>query len=317
MNEALPAADQPTRTVLAWVSAADAVAASAAELAGGWRVRRVGELRAMQLAVARDRPDVLLVDLTDLPDDPHRCLRTLRADFKVAGVPLVALVPEPLSAAELVAFGDLVDDYVRQPWSAGELAHRLEWAVARHGERNAMAAVTGLPGFGRARQDLQERLAAGRPFGYCRLDLDGFAAFNEIYGHPRGDQLIAMFAATLRRVAADLAPPPFVGHLDGDDFVLTCAADQARPACRDVADMFEADSLTLYDEAERVRGTMQVTDRRGVQHDIPLVTVSAGVATNEHRHFANTHQVLAVADEMLVFAKQSAGSSVGVDRRKA
>lgn len=315
MNEDLTAGRSP-RTVLTWLS--DEVAAAVtAELASSWRSRQVVEAPALQLAVARDRPDALLIDVDELAGEPRRQLQSLRADFRAAGVPLVLLVPVEFDMTELAGLGDVVDDYVRRPWSDGELRGRLTWAVARHAERNAMAGVTGLPGTGRAAQELQRRLSVSGTFAYCCLDLDGFAAYNEIYGYERGDQLIRMFAATLRRVAADLNPHPFVGHLAGDDFVLICAAEQARPACRDVADMFEADSITLYDEAERERGSMQVTDRRGVRHEIPLVSVSAGVATNEHRHFSSPHQVLAVAQEMLLFAKRSTGSSVGVDRRKA
>lgn len=296
----------------------DAVAAAVErELTAAWRVRRTADLPALRQAVARERPDVVLVDAAELGEEPHRAAASLRADFRTAGLPLVAVVPATTSVAALLELGDVVDDFVSVPAPAGELGRRLAWSVRRNADVNPMAAFTGLPGLLRARQELLRRMTTGEVFAYCHLDLDGFAAFNQVYGYDRGDQLILALAATLRRVSADLAPEPFIGHVSGDDFVLICDADQARPACRDVADMFEADSLRLYDDAERARGALEVVDRRGHRHEVPLTTVSVGVATNEHRAFDSAHHVASIALEMLVFAKRSRGSSVGVDRRKA
>lgn len=300
----------------------DAVAAAVdAELAEAWRVRRMADLGALRQAVARERPDVVLVDAGELGDEPHRAAASLRADFRTAGLPLVAVVPAATPVASLLELADVVDDYVTVPGPpadfAGELARRLAWAVRRNADVNPMAAFTGLPGLLRARQELVRRMTSGEVFAYCHLDLDGFAAFNKVYGYPRGDQLILALAATLRRVSADLTPEPFIGHVAGDDFLLVCAAELARPACRDVADMFEADSLRLYDDEERARGALEIVDRTGHTHQVPLVTVSVGVATNEHRTFESAHHVASIAQEMLAFAKRSEGSSVGVDRRKA
>ncbi|MQA80814.1 MAG: diguanylate cyclase [Streptosporangiales bacterium] len=295
----------------------ETAAAVTAELApDGYRVSRVTDLHALRSAVARERSAIAVVDLAGSGGDLRQVLRELRGDHRTARVPLLVLVPALPTSEELLPFGGIADDYVVRPWTPGELRTRLAWVVRRGGDLSPMAALTGLPGSALAREELTRRLSSGETFAYCRLDLDGFAAFNEVYGYGRGDQLILVLAAALRRVTADLSEQPFVAHVDGGDFVLICAAEQARPACRDIADMFEADSEQLYDEGERVRGALRVVDRRGHAHDVPFVTVSAGVATNEHRTFAGPHQVADVSREMLAFAKRSTGSSIGVDRRK-
>lgn len=305
----------PAPVVVVHVVDDETAAELTAELAG-YRISRVTDLQALRSAVLRDGPTAAVVDLAGTGGDPAQVLRELRGDHRTARVPLLVLLPAPPTPDELLPFGGLVDDYVLRPWTPGELRTRLAWVVRRGGDVSPMAALTGLPGSARARVELTRRLSTGETFAYCRLDLDGFAAYNAVYGHGRGDQLVLALAAALRRVTADLAEQPFVAHVGGDDFVLICAADQARPACRDIADMFEADSEQLYDEAERVRGALRMVDRRGGEHDVPFVTVSAGVATNEHRTFAGPYQVADVAHEMLAFAKRSRGSSIGVDRRK-
>lgn len=302
---------------VAHVADDEVAAAVAAELsADGYRVARVSDLQALRSAVARERSATAVVDLVGSGGDLGEVLRELRGDHRTARVPVLVLLPAPPTSGELLPLGGIADDFVVTPWTPGELCTRLAWVAGRSGDLSPMAALTGLPGPSRAREELTRRLSSGETFAYCRLDLDGFAAFNAVYGYDRGDQLILALAAALRRVTADLSEQPFVAHVDGDDFLLICAADQARPACRDIADMFEADSEQLYDEAERTRGALRVVDRRGQAHDVPFVTVSAGIATNEHRTFADPHQVADVSREMLAFAKRSSGSSIGVDRRK-
>jgi hypothetical protein len=52
-----------------------------------------------------------------------------------------------------------------------------------------------------------------------------------------------------------------------------------------------------------------------VEQDIPLVSVSVGIATTAKRGFAHYGEAVAVATEMKQFAKRQAGSSYAVDRR--
>ena len=56
-------------------------------------------------------------------------------------------------------------------------------------------------------------------------------------------------------------------------------------------------------------------DRKGVEQDIPLVSVSVGIATTSKRAFAHYGEAVAVATEMKQFAKRDGGSSYAVDRR--
>ena len=79
-------------------------------------------------------------------------------------------------------------------WSGGcETSHEALWALARRDE---------LTGVGNYRA-LHERLAAeisrhrrhGREFALILLDLDGFKAVNERFGHLEGDRLLAEIGA--------------------------------------------------------------------------------------------------------------------------
>lgn len=305
-------------TVLCLVE--DDVAAEAVhhELAAvGVRVRRIGDVRQLVQEAARDRSTALVIDSSGDHDGGLARVREVRGDFKLAGLPLVVLTPPELPVSVLASLGDVADDYLPVPWAPGALWTRLAWVALRNAELSPMATLTGLPGLMRLGQELDRWMESGEIFAYCRLDLDRFAAFNQVYGYPLGDELIQTLAATLRRIAADLSPAPFVAHLGGDDFVLLCASAGARPACRDAADMFAADTLQRYADGDRERGAFELTDRRGVVSQVPLVTVSAGVATNGYRTFTDRRQVAAVAGEMLVFAKKGDTANIAVDRRRS
>lgn len=304
-------------TVLCLVDDDAAAEAVHRELAAvGVRVRRVGDVQQLVQESARDRSTALVIDSDDHDVSLTR-VRGVRGDFKLAGLPLVVLTPPDLPMSDLASLGDVADDYLPVPWAPGALWTRLAWVALRNAELSPMAALTGLPGLMRLGQELDRWMESGETFAYCRLDLDRFGAFNQVYGYALGDELIQTLAATLRRIAADLSPAPFVAHLGGDDFVLLCTAGDARPACRDAADMFASDTLQHYADADRERGTFEVTDRRGVVSRVPLVTVSAGVATNEYRTFTDRRQVAAVAGEMLAFAKKGETANIAVDRRRS
>src|SRR5881409_1303447 len=55
--------------------------------------------------------------------------------------------------------------------------------------------------------------------------------------------------------------------------------------------------------------------RRGQLHRVPLMTLSIGIVTNQHRRFAHPAQVSELATEMKSYAKTQPGSVFVVDRR--
>ena len=66
---------------------------------------------------------------------------------------------------------------------------------------------------------------------------------------------------------------------------------------------------------DRERGYFLGHDRRGEEYRVPLMTLSIGVVTNEHRRFTHTAQISELATEMKTYAKTLPGSLYAVDRR--
>jgi diguanylate cyclase (GGDEF)-like protein len=73
-------------------------------------------------------------------------------------------------------------------------------------------------GFGeRLRAELARAAGDGTPVGLVLLDLEGFKAVNDTYGHPAGDELLVWTTRALHRL---LRPADGVARLGGDEFAL-------------------------------------------------------------------------------------------------
>ena len=107
----------------------------------------------------------------------------------------------------------------------------VAWQQALHSERLGYLALhdqlTGLPNrallLDRLEQALARRHARERPgaggIAVALLDLDGFKAVNDTYGHATGDQLLQ---AVAERFTAAVRPDDTIARFGGDEFALLC-----------------------------------------------------------------------------------------------
>lgn len=95
-----------------------------------------------------------------------------------------------------------------------QLLHTLQWRVGHD-------VLTGLPNRAYLSELLNQALAFSRrediPLAVCMLDLDGFKAVNDGYGHATGDLLLVEVAQRLKGI---LRGGDAVARLSGDEFVL-------------------------------------------------------------------------------------------------
>src|SRR6476661_3163956 len=98
-------------------------------------------------------------------------------------------------------------------------------------------ALTGLRNRRALMRDLEERLEAGTPSLLALFDLDGFKAYNDAFGHPAGDALLARLG---RKLAAFAGPGGGAYRMGGDEFCVLLDAGatdiQARTAAAALAD---------------------------------------------------------------------------------
>ncbi|MEO0436537.1 MAG: histidine kinase N-terminal 7TM domain-containing protein [Pseudomonadota bacterium] len=133
---------------------------------------------------------------------------------------------------------------------------------------------------------LNDRLESA-PMALLFLDLDGFKAVNDQYGHRVGDQVLI---ETARRIENLLRPGDYVGRLGGDEFVI--ALDRAG---RGVAEALVDRLRRSFEQAFQELG-------HGVENPVVVsASVGAAVWPEEGR---NLDELLEVADQRMYRSKR-------------
>jgi diguanylate cyclase (GGDEF)-like protein len=286
--------------------------------AAGYGVRVANDgVRALDMA-RDDCPELVLADVMMPNMDGFELTRQLRQDSRTASVSVIMLTARGLSADKLEGFSVGADDYIVKPFDTPELLARIRGVLRRAKEMRQQSPLTGLPGNVRIEEEIEQRVRAGAEFAILYADLDYFKAFNDHYGFMRGDQVIQFTARLIQDTASgDGGPDTFVGHVGGDDFVVVCEAGEAEEVAELIVRRFDAAVPDLYDDDDRERGWIAVTNRRGEVQQFPFLSISIGIATTSRRSFGHFAEAVAIATEMKTYTKATPGSSWAVDRRTA
>ncbi len=177
-------------------------------------------------------------------------------------------------AAIIGVFQDVTDRYAR------------EQSLRRSADTDAL---TGLPNRACFDQRLEEAVAhasaADEPLCLLLMDLDGFKAVNDTFGHTVGDEVLRIIGDRLRSLAY---ASTFVARLGGDEFVMLLT----RP--RDCARI--EDQLTRL-----LRSLRHVVERDGVRRAVSVTIGAAFLEPNVSGTTALVHR----ADLALYEAKRA------------
>jgi len=284
--------------------------------AAGYDVR-VAPDGALALDAARERcPDLVLADVMMPNMDGFELTRRLRQDPRTATVSVIMLTARGLSADKLEGFAIGADDYIVKPFDTPELLARIRGVLRRSRDTRTQSPLTGLPGNVRIEEEIDARVERSEPFAILYADLDHFKAYNDHYGFMRGDEVIQTTARLIGEAARGASDgAAFIGHVGGDDFVVVVMPEQAERVGDAIVAAFDEAAPGFYDDADRERGFIEVTNRRGELQRFGMLTLSIGIASTARRSFQHYAEAVAVATELKQFTKGSETSSWAVDRR--
>lgn len=187
-------------------------------------------------ARGRDATDAVVAELARLGDTP---LRREAAVWSREGTRLwVQLAGRAVTPRFRPPFALI---YVHDLTARAESQELLE-QMALHD------ALTGLGNRTLIFRRLSEALASGDTVGLLYLDLDGFKAVNDTYGHAAGDAVLHAVAQRLRSV---LRPGDTAGRLGGDEFAVVCPEVELPDGMTLLADTVSA---ALVDPVELMAG---------------------------------------------------------------
>jgi diguanylate cyclase (GGDEF)-like protein len=149
-------------------------------------------------------------------------------------------------------------------------------------------AMTGLPNRARFNQVLNESLEGEMSFHLAYLDLDGFKAVNDSYGHGLGDDLLAAAARRFTNVMSSDEP---VFRMGGDEFAII---------------LYENDPTDVRNALGRIIDTLTRPFQLG---DTTVeIAVSIGVAKSVANFSAS--EILHWADTGMYRAKDIKGNAI-------
>ena len=127
-------------------------------------------------------------------------------------------------------------------------------------ERRRVDRLTGLLNRDFAEEQISTVMSAGKPGAFFLMDLDNLKLINDLKGHQYGDQVIASFAESLRKVFKEKA---ILVRLGGDEFI-ACVPD-----CKEVGELQQmAENVLEY--ADHLVDEPSLTDKIGVSIGIAL-----------------------------------------------
>lgn len=271
------------------------------------------------LEIARQEElDVVLLDVMMPGQDGLAVLAALRDDPRTGHLPILLLTARARPSDAVGGLQAGADDYITKPFDGEEVVARIQAAIRRAREQRGRNPLTSLPGNDCITRRLTERVAQDRPTALLYVDLDDFKPYNDHYGFLRGDVVIRGLAHLLQNVLRDMQiEDGFIGHVGGDDFVVIVSPEHAEPVAQMVCDRFDALAPSLYDPDDRVAGSIEVPDRRGIPQRYGLLSLSIGIASTDRRLIQHREELVTAATEMKRFAKSRSrdGSRYAFDRR--
>ncbi|HWQ61993.1 MAG TPA: GGDEF domain-containing protein [Negativicutes bacterium] len=178
--------------------------------------------------------------------------------------------------------------------------------------------LTGLPGNLAIEERLKKLVIRNDPFAVLYIDIDNFKAFNDRYGFEHGDNALRLTSAILNQAIADCSDShaDFLGHIGGDDFIIISRPEKADALCQAIIARFDREFPSLYAPEDLARGFITLPNRRGVEENYPITTVSIAVVDNGERQFTNYLEIGEIAAQLKRKAKAIEGSVYITNRRK-
>jgi diguanylate cyclase (GGDEF)-like protein len=283
----------------------------------GYNVVPVKEPALVEELVLRSLPALVVIDADGSgPAGLEVCTR-LKADSYSAIVPLAAVASRHTTEGVKGWFAAGADEVITPLFEPAEQISRLEVMMNRAERDVAVNPSTRLPGTTEIEREIRRRMERGELFAVCYADLDHFKEFNDRYSYYDGDRVITILSKILHDVVKGMvASDGFVGHIGGDDFIVIIPFGAIQAVCAEILNVFDTLIPYQYNEQDRRAGYYFGKDRRGQLHRVPLMTLSIGIVTNQHRRFTHPAQVSELATEMKSYAKTQTGSVFVVDRRR-
>lgn len=261
-------------------------------------------LSALAAAQARE-PDLMILDLAMPGMTGVEVTRAIKRNPFTSHIPVLLLTAQAEVEDRVAGLDAGADDYLAKPFDPRELRARvvaLLRLVRREADRNP---TSGLPGGRAIEEEIQRRIARGKPFALCYLDFDNFKPFADTFGFAVADQAIRRFGSSIRGVLNEDDPDlDFLGHIGGDDFIVICDPKRVEIVAHACAEQLRRVVGELLSEKALESGTFRGTGRDGRVQDFPIATLSTAILIIRPERWVSVQHLGTLAADVKRRAKQ-------------
>lgn len=273
-------------------------------------------------------PDLVVLDKNLGGIDGTEVCRRIKSLPRTSSIPVIMLTADDKLEEKLEALESGADDYVIKREDVGkEVLARVKNKLLFRDQHRDASPLTQLPGNPQIEREVRERIGAGVAFAFLYADIDEFKAYNDFYGHQRGDGVIRGTAELLKSCVeghGQGSGSDFIGHVGGDDFIVICAPERAQTIADTIVHGFDVMIRDYFDPGDIKRGYIELPGRTGRVERYRLTSLTVAGVQVDGGAFKHSGEVSARAAEIKRNAKararngeRGAGSHVAWDRRSA
>jgi GGDEF domain-containing protein len=243
-------------------------------------------------------------------------VRLIKNHTYLAIIPTVLYHPRPDEHIITAAFENGAEEVFSETVPVHIAQVKLAMLMQRAVRDLSVNPSSRLPGPGIIEKEIERQIELGQQFAVCYADLDNFKAFNDYYGYYFGDRVIRLTARIIKDVVFDLCREGFVGHIGGDDYIFIIPSDMVPAICDHIIRTFDTLIPYRYQDDDRRRGYIITKNRRGVEEQYGIMTISIAVVINKGKMFQHIGEMSHMLADLKKYAKSVDGSTYVIERRR-
>lgn len=240
---------------------------------------------------------LILMDVVMPGMDGFTLLKKLQEEIIVQGAPVIMISSLNDVEHELLAFKLGAVDYITKPFNPLIVKARVNTHIRLYNYRRQIeqqSRTDQLTGVANRRQydyyvarKWKEAVRLQIPFSICMFDIDRFKAYNDTFGHPAGDKVIASIAKTVSSYLQ--RSTDFFARYGGEEFVAILVGENSDKA---------------FEYLKKIRQAIEDLHIRQNPSVSQWVTISVGGTTVIPQAERSYDFYLKIADAMLYDAKE-------------
>lgn len=227
-------------------------------------------IRGIELARSKF-PNLILLDVMLPYMDGYDVCFQLRQSSLTKYIPILFLTQKDERASKVRGLELGADDYITKPFDIDELRLRVQGSIRRATRENLHESRTGLPTGPlveeeRARRQQQTELA---------FQIDGFSAYNEVYGFVAANQVMNHTARIIQYVVSTSGTDnDFIG-IDTDHYIVITSTPNVEGLMNQIVTKFNTEIPAFYSFLDVDRGGILINDGSRGQKLVPIMTLQS------------------------------------------